>query len=281
MWLLYDFLSLINYIKVASKTTNKPVSKKNFEIFFLLHLEGHWQKKQQDLEPDPIVRGTDPRIRIRTVAKCHESRNTVWNVLNCECLSCRVMDPHWFNHLMRIRIHNFSQLRCRIPIRIQFPIQGFDEQKFKKIYSCKTFVFFFKSKIAIYLSLGLYKWRTSYKTSLQSSKENIQHFKTWKFLTFFLNFCGSFWPSWIRTGSGNSNECGSAALLCCAGWYGAMCQGQAISVLCRAFHVSKDPKYLKAARAAVQVFQKSSKVPYLYLFFDVDHDFIGDHDPTC
>ncbi len=60
-------------------------------------------------------------------------------------------------------------------------------------------------------------------------------------------------------------KCGSPTLLCCAGWYGAMCQGQAISVLCRAFHVSKDPKYLKAARAAVQVFQKSSKVPYLYV----------------
>jgi hypothetical protein len=59
-------------------------------------------------------------------------------------------------------------------------------------------------------------------------------------------------------------KCGSTALLCCAGWYGAMCQGQAISVLCRAFHVSKDPKYLKAARAAVQVFQKSSKVSTYY-----------------
>ncbi len=51
-------------------------------------------------------------------------------------------------------------------------------------------------KIAIYLSLGLHKGRPSYKRNLQPSKENIQHFKTWKFFTFF-NFC-EFWSSWIR-----------------------------------------------------------------------------------
>ncbi len=32
---------------------------------------------------------------------------------------------------------------------------------------------------------------------LQPSKENIQHFKTWKFFTYFY-FCGSFLPSWNR-----------------------------------------------------------------------------------
>jgi hypothetical protein len=53
------------------------------------------------------------------------------------------------------------------------------------------------SKIAIYLSLGHHKGRTSYRRSLQPSKENIQHFKTLKFYTFF-NICGSFLPSWIR-----------------------------------------------------------------------------------
>jgi hypothetical protein len=34
------------------------------------------------------------------------------------------------------------------------------------------------SKTTIYLSLGLYKERPSYRRSLQLSKENIQHFKT-------------------------------------------------------------------------------------------------------
>jgi hypothetical protein len=52
------------------------------------------------------------------------------------------------------------------------------------------------SKIAIYLSLGLHKGRPSYR-HLQPSKENIQHLKTCKFLT-FLYFCWTFLPSWIR-----------------------------------------------------------------------------------
>jgi hypothetical protein len=37
---------------------------------------------------------------------------------------------------------------------------------------------FFRLKIAIYLSSGLHKERTSYRRSLQPSKENVQHFKT-------------------------------------------------------------------------------------------------------
>jgi hypothetical protein len=48
----------------------------------------------------------------------------------------------------------------------------------------------------MHLSLGLHKGRPSYKRSLQLSKENVQHFKTWKFSIFF--FCGSFLPSWIQ-----------------------------------------------------------------------------------
>ncbi len=55
----------------------------------------------------------------------------------------------------------------------------------------------FYSKTTIYLSLGLHEERPSYRRSLQLSKENIQHFKTWNFLIFFY-FCGSFLPAWIR-----------------------------------------------------------------------------------
>ncbi len=58
--LLYDFLFLKNDVNGASKT-NKP--KK-----FIFHLEGHWRKWQ---DPDPLVRDTDPQIRIRTI--CHRS----------------------------------------------------------------------------------------------------------------------------------------------------------------------------------------------------------------
>jgi hypothetical protein len=37
---------------------------------------------------------------------------------------------------------------------------------------------FYDKKIAIYLSLGLYKRRPSYRRRHQPSKENIQQFKT-------------------------------------------------------------------------------------------------------
>ncbi len=51
--------------------------------------------------------------------------------------------------------------------------------------------------MAFYLSLGLHKGRPSYRRNHQPSKENIQHFKRWKFCPFFY-FLGSFLPSWIR-----------------------------------------------------------------------------------
>jgi hypothetical protein len=56
------------------------------------------------------------------------------------------------------------------PIRIQ----SFDDQKWENLN-------IFSSKTTIYLSLGLHKGRLSYRRSLQPSKENIQHFKTWYF----------------------------------------------------------------------------------------------------
>ncbi len=51
----YDFLSLKNHVNVPSKSNKR--------------LEGHWRKEQ---DPDPLVRVTDPRIRMRP-KKFHES----------------------------------------------------------------------------------------------------------------------------------------------------------------------------------------------------------------
>jgi hypothetical protein len=79
--------------------------------------------------------------------------------------------------VFRIRIHWF---RIRI--------QGFDDKKLKKIV--KKCCFSVK-KIARYLSLGLHKGPPSYRRSLQPSKENIHHFKTWNFLPFSV-FVGHF-----------------------------------------------------------------------------------------
>jgi hypothetical protein len=62
---------------------------------------------------------------------------------------------------------------------------AFMTKNLKKNYSW-IFFFFFFSKTAIYLSLGLHKVCPSYRRSLQLSKEAIQHFKTWTFTNFFL-----------------------------------------------------------------------------------------------
>lgn len=42
------------------------------------------------------------------------------------------------------------------------------------------------------------------------------------------------------------------------GWYSAMAQGQAISLLCRVYHLTKKSKYLRTALRATQVFEVSS-----------------------
>jgi hypothetical protein len=69
---------------------------------------------------------------------------------------------------MRIRIQLFLSIR----IRIRIQIQGLKDQKLGKIYSWKKFIFF-KSKIAIYLSLGLITGRSNYRRIFHPSKEYI------------------------------------------------------------------------------------------------------------
>ncbi len=138
--------------------------------------------------------------------------------------------------VFRIRIH-FLRIWIRIqrlrletntdpdtdpdPIRIQ----GFNDQKLKKKYSWKNFLFFF-DQTAIYLSLGLHKVCPGYRRSLQLTKEAIQHFKTWIFSSFVGHFCppgsgsGSgfriririHWPDWIRIQYGSGSRSGSETL---------------------------------------------------------------------
>ncbi len=89
----------------------------------------------------------------------------------------------WFPTVIRIRIH-------WVPIRIRIQhfrlntdpiwIQGFDDQKIKKICSWKKIRYFF-FQIVIYFSLGLHK---------KNYRRSHQHIKTWNFVTFFY-FCGS------------------------------------------------------------------------------------------
>ncbi len=97
----------------------------------------------------------------------------------------------FFNFWPEKLISDQDSSRAWIRIRIH-------HYQIKRIYNWKTnrIYFFSSSKFAFYLSVDLHKGRQSYRRSIQLSKENIQHFKTWNFLTFFY-FCDSFLPSCI------------------------------------------------------------------------------------
>jgi hypothetical protein len=75
--------------------------------------------------------------------------------------------------------------------RIQ--IQGFMTKNWKNIVEKNKIFFYIKYYNLHVQSLGLLNGRPSNRRSLQPSKENIQHFKKWNLITFFL-FCGIFCP---------------------------------------------------------------------------------------
>jgi hypothetical protein len=71
-------------------------------------------------------------------------------------------------------------LTSGLQIQIQSGSRDLITKNWKKL-QLNFFFFFFLSKTTIYLSLGLHKECPSYRRSLQLSKVNIQHFKTWNF----------------------------------------------------------------------------------------------------
>jgi hypothetical protein len=89
-----------------------------------------------------------------------------------------------FLSIFGLLIGRFGSSNLQLPSLVAFVFQ----KKYKKNL---------RSKTTIYLCLDLHKEHPSYRRSLQLSKENIQHFKTWNFKKMFY-FCGSFMPSWIR-----------------------------------------------------------------------------------
>ncbi len=93
-----------------------------------------------------------------------------------------------------------SSFRIRTQLNTD-PDPGFWWPKNEQNLHLKKMWIFFLSKIAIYLFLCLRKGRLTYMKSLQPSKENIQHFKIWNFLTSFYfvgHFCHSGSGSGIR-----------------------------------------------------------------------------------
>ncbi len=88
---------------------------------------------------------------------------------------------------MRIRIRILGQCRSGCESGSRSRSRAWTTKSFKKFTAVKNNILW--SKIAIYLSLGLRKEHPNYRKCLQPSKENIQHFKTWIFFTFFY-YCG-------------------------------------------------------------------------------------------
>ncbi len=138
--------------------------------------------------------GASPSPQVRGIARDGGGEERILS----EYFILRVIQCCGFTFVaMRIRIQHFlsTRIRIRIVIRIQIQILSFDDQKLEKIYSWKKFTagknlqlkkiyswkkfIFFWSKIAIYLSLGLHRGRSSYRRNL-------------------IHFCGLLWPSWIR-----------------------------------------------------------------------------------
>jgi hypothetical protein len=90
--LLYDFLSAKNDLNVPSKSNKKK------KFLLLAHLEGHSGKEKDpepDLNTDPLVRGTDSRIRIRT--KMSRIRKTAW--------SPTIIEKKKFSTLQKIKLN--------------------------------------------------------------------------------------------------------------------------------------------------------------------------------
>jgi hypothetical protein len=84
--------------------------------------------------------------------------------------------------------------------------------------------YFFSSKIPINLSLDLKKGRPSRRGAFSPQKENIQHFKTWNFLTFTIfvgHFCSPESTDLIASGTNPiriRNTCLSTHLFLRSGW---------------------------------------------------------------
>jgi hypothetical protein len=108
----------------------------------------------------------------------------------------RIRRTHWF----RIRIQHFRPNTD--------PDQGFWWPIIGKNLQLEKNLILFWSKITIHFLLGIHKGRQCYRRSLQLSKENIQNFKTWNFLTFFY-FFSQFCPPGSGSGSTDLIDSGS------------------------------------------------------------------------
>ncbi len=139
------------------------------------------------LDPDPYIMNTDLKN-----TSCSHTVSTTYNTKllpEDQCFGSALVS-------MRIRINHFRSMWIWISRVLM-------TKNWKKCTSEKKFV------ISLMKNCNLVIPKTPKRTSklqqkvrnLHPSKENIQHFKTWNFLTFFY-FCRSFCPP--GSGSGSS-----------------------------------------------------------------------------
>ena len=60
-----------------------------------------------------------------------------------------------------------------------------------------------------------------------------------------------------------------------SGWYSAMGQGHALSVLVRAHHVASERRYLLAANSALALFDRNSSQGLFWIFFFLKFSFFS------
>ncbi len=110
--ILWFFLTFyLNYVNVPSKSNKQ---KKCFKkIVFCWHLEGQWRKKQ---DPDPLVRGMDPRIRIHS--EMSWIRNTARQDPDPQHFLCELWNKHPRKRKLRA-LHTYwygSASRTFVPV---------------------------------------------------------------------------------------------------------------------------------------------------------------------
>jgi hypothetical protein len=102
------------------------------------------------------------------------------SVPNCQAFTQVLVNQRCGSALvsMRNRKTHFMSMRILFWIQEFDKIQGFDNQKLHKNVQLKKSKFFDKKLQFTYPSVCRNKGRSSYRRSLQPSKENIQHFKS-------------------------------------------------------------------------------------------------------
>ncbi len=157
---------------------------------------GSISQRHGSVDPDPHQNVMDPQhwkvswpwessaFPQRGPKGWHSPREVVsswppWSQPSLPMGPCWVSDPHWFNADPDPKLFLIADPDPGSGSRVWWP--KIEENSQLEI----LILIFLKLKIAIYISLGLLKGRSSYRRSLQPLKRTSSTSKTWKFCTFY------------------------------------------------------------------------------------------------